>query len=81
MLQTLLEERFKMTVHKDSRPGAAYALTVGKKPQIKEASGKEETGCRAQSPPGEPSQGVLSVMMPGPDGNSVPIRPGTRHDD
>src|SRR5262245_27905199 len=39
MLQNLLTERFKLTVHKDNRPISAYVLTAGKRPTLKEASG------------------------------------------
>jgi uncharacterized protein (TIGR03435 family) len=45
MLQSLLTERFKLVTHNDSRPIAAYGLVV-KKPQLKEASGDGETGCK-----------------------------------
>jgi len=40
MLQALLADRFKLVVHKDTKPLPGYALTVGKgKPKIKEADG------------------------------------------
>jgi uncharacterized protein (TIGR03435 family) len=45
MLQSLLIERFKLATHNDSRPMAAYGMTV-KKLQLKEASGEGETGCK-----------------------------------
>jgi len=48
MLQALLEERFKLTVHKDQKPFPQYALTAGKHPLLKESAGGE-SGC--QSPP------------------------------
>jgi uncharacterized protein (TIGR03435 family) len=37
MLQALLEDRFKLQVHKETRPLPSYVLTAGKKPQLKEA--------------------------------------------
>ena len=39
MLQALLADRFKLVVHNDSRPMAAFALTAGKHPQL-EGSGR-----------------------------------------
>jgi uncharacterized protein (TIGR03435 family) len=54
MLQSLLAERFKLAFHKDTRPFPAYALTAGKKPQLKEAAGTEEAGCRQQAASGAP---------------------------
>jgi len=39
MLQALLAERFKMSAHKESRPGAGYALVIDKNgPKVKEAA-------------------------------------------
>jgi len=49
MLQSLLQERFQLVVHQDTKPLPAYALTAQKKLQIKEAAGTEETGCRVES--------------------------------
>ena len=45
MLRSLLEDRFKLKLPQ-KRPSRCrtYALTVGKKPQLKEADGTEETG-------------------------------------
>jgi uncharacterized protein (TIGR03435 family) len=47
MLQNLLADRFKLVVHKDSKPMPAYALTVGKdnKPKMKQASGGGQPDC------------------------------------
>jgi uncharacterized protein (TIGR03435 family) len=49
MLQALLQERFKLVVHKDTKPLPAYALTAGKKLQLKEAAGTEESGCKVEN--------------------------------
>ncbi len=47
MLQSLLAERFKLAVHRDTKPMPAYMLTVGKsKPKLKEASGSGQIGCQ-----------------------------------
>ena len=65
MLQTLLADRFKLTLHKDTRPVAGYVLSMGKgKPKLKEADGTGETGCKSQPqtlPPATP--GVLNLPM------------------
>ena len=45
MLQALLEDRFKLVVHKDTRPVPGYALTAGSKPALKRAVGSEKSGC------------------------------------
>jgi uncharacterized protein (TIGR03435 family) len=63
MLQSLLADRFKLVVHKDTRPVPTYALTVGKKPQLKEASGSEETGCKPGAAPGAPAEGGVVLMF------------------
>ena len=67
MLQTLLKERFALAVHKDTKPLLSHALVAGKKPQLKEATGSEEPGCRplARSSSG-PGGGQLHTI--GPDG-------------
>ena len=39
MLETLLEDRFKLVVRKETKPMPGYALTAGKKPSLKEAAG------------------------------------------
>jgi uncharacterized protein (TIGR03435 family) len=49
MLQSLLADRFRLVVHKDTKPLPAYALVAGKKPQLKEAEGTEESGCKPAS--------------------------------
>jgi uncharacterized protein (TIGR03435 family) len=50
MLQALLADRFKLVVHKDTKPMPAYVLSLGKgKPKLKEAAGSGNSGC--QVPP------------------------------
>ncbi len=52
MLQSLLAERFKLAVHKDTRPMPAFALGAGKdKPKLREASGAGDAGCVYQAQP------------------------------
>jgi uncharacterized protein (TIGR03435 family) len=49
MLQSLLDQRFKLVVHNDTRPIAAFVLTMGKgKPKLKEADASGKTGCQTQ---------------------------------
>jgi uncharacterized protein (TIGR03435 family) len=62
MLQSLLEDRFKLAVRKDTKPLPTYALTAGKKLQLKEADGTEETGCRPQTASGAPAEGGIRMM-------------------
>jgi uncharacterized protein (TIGR03435 family) len=57
MLQALLADRFKLVVHKDTRPIQGFVLSVGKgKPKLKEADASGEPGCEFQQRP-----------MPAPD--------------
>jgi uncharacterized protein (TIGR03435 family) len=53
MLQTLLADRFKLVVRKDSRPMPAFALTVGKSgaAKLKQAGGSGKTGCKFVTSP------------------------------
>lgn len=72
MLRNLLADRFKLVVHKDTKPMPAFALTAGKgKPKMKEADkepakdagGSAPQGCRGvpqNSAPGTVSYQVLS---------------------
>ena len=56
MLQSLLADRFKLVAHKDTKPLPAYALVVGKKPQLKEADGHGQYRVQTadfDAPPGE----------------------------
>jgi uncharacterized protein (TIGR03435 family) len=75
MLRSLLEDRFKLVVRKDTRPLPTYALTVGKKPQLKEADGTGETGCKPQNPAG-PSDGVIRLMTMNAGGTTTNITLG-----
>jgi uncharacterized protein (TIGR03435 family) len=47
MLRTLLEQRFKMKVHKENQPVPVYALTLPKKsPKLKETDGSGRSACK-----------------------------------
>ena len=65
MLKDLLMDRFKLVVHDDVKPLPAYVLTQGKKVQMKQADGSEETGCKMQPQPdppaGSPMVGMVSM--------------------
>ncbi|HEY6340915.1 MAG TPA: TIGR03435 family protein [Bryobacteraceae bacterium] len=76
MLQTLLEDRFKLQVRKETRPLPAYALTAGKKLQLKEADGSGEPGCKLQSASGPPPEGTQRLTMMNGDGTTTAINLG-----
>ncbi|MEP6715233.1 MAG: TIGR03435 family protein [Terriglobia bacterium] len=64
MQQALLADRFKLVIHKENRPLPTFALVVGKKPQLKEADGTGDTGCRIPSAPASaPGEGTGYMMM------------------
>jgi uncharacterized protein (TIGR03435 family) len=61
MMQSLLAERFKLVIHKDTRPIPGFALAVGKgKPKLKEAAA-EGSGCQGQ--PQTPPGGVPYIVL------------------
>jgi uncharacterized protein (TIGR03435 family) len=69
MLQGLLADRFHLVVHKDEKPMAAFALSVAKKPLLKEAEGSGDTGCKfdfqnTQQPPPQPGGGPQTITLP-----------------
>ena len=63
MLQSLLADRFKLVVHKETKPLPTYALVAGKKPQLKEAEGTEDSGCKPQASGAGP--GGMRIMVGG----------------
>lgn len=67
MLQALLKERFGLAARKATQPMPAYALTVPRKPLMKEADGEGESGCKPGNPAGD-SNGRINVVM-----NGVPM--------
>ncbi|HEY1336088.1 MAG TPA: TIGR03435 family protein [Bryobacteraceae bacterium] len=67
MLQALLADRFKLTVHNDNKPMAANALTAGKHPQLKETEGSGDNGCNfnvQNAPQGGPQPGGGPIRLP-----------------
>ena len=75
MLQPLLAERFKLVVHKETKALPTYALTVGKKLQLKEADGTEQTGCRPQSS-GAQAEGGIRLFTSNASGGTTTISLG-----
>jgi uncharacterized protein (TIGR03435 family) len=57
MLQSLLADRFKLVLHKDSKPMTAYVLKAGSSPKLQESAGGG-AGCNMKienlPPPGPP---------------------------
>jgi len=76
MLQSLLADRFKVVVHKDTRPLPAYALVAGKKPVLKEADGAGESGCKLQTASGPPPEGGVRLMTMSSNGAATTINLG-----
>jgi len=58
MLQSVLADRFKLVIRQQTRPLPGYALVVDKKPQMKEADGSGDTGCRFV-PPIDPTDTMI----------------------
>lgn len=76
MLQALLADRFKLVSHKDTKPLPAYALTVGKKPLMKEADGDGEGGCKPETASGAPAEGGIRLTTGGRNGQMQTINLG-----
>jgi uncharacterized protein (TIGR03435 family) len=73
MLQSLLEERFKLVIHKEDKPLLTYALIMGKKPLLKEAEGTEPAGCKpVSSSGGAPGEGPVFFFSTTMNGSSTP---------
>ncbi|HEX3878400.1 MAG TPA: TIGR03435 family protein [Bryobacteraceae bacterium] len=51
MLQALLEERFHLVAHADTKPMPAYILTAGKHPLLKESDSNASKGCQGKPRP------------------------------
>jgi uncharacterized protein (TIGR03435 family) len=66
MLQNLLSERFKLTLHRETRELPVYALVVGAKgPKLRESGVPETSPASASSLPPRPGIGGMKL---GPDG-------------
>lgn len=62
MLQSLLADRFKLTVHRADKPTAAYALTNLKNPKLSPGVGTGDEGCKASYEGG--SRGNDGTIVP-----------------
>ena len=61
MLQALLKERFKLTLHTDTKPVPGYVLSKGEgKPRLKESDG---SGMGCQGVPQTPQPGTIPYAM------------------
>ncbi len=60
MLQALLADRFKLALHKDTKPTEAFVLSLGKgKHKLKEAQGSGASDCQSPGPPPPPAPGTF----------------------
>ncbi len=76
MLQALLKDRFKLVAHEDTKPVVTWVLTVARKPQMKEADGTGETGCKIQNGSGAPGEPGPKFFRSNPDGTTTVINLG-----
>ena len=75
MMQALLAERFHLTVHQETKPMPAFALTQGRKPQLKEAAGNENAGCKPENGPVQ--EGGTRLTLAGVNGmTNLTLGPG-----
>ena len=65
MLQSLLKDRFELVLHEQTKPVATWVLSAGKKPQLKEADGSGETGCKLRNGSGPPPEGGSRIAVNG----------------
>jgi len=62
MLQNLLADRFKLVVHKDSKPMPVFVLSLGKgKHKLKESEGPGAPGCMPVQQPPQPGTVPLQI--------------------
>jgi uncharacterized protein (TIGR03435 family) len=76
MLQSLLEDRFKLVIRKETKPLLTWALTAGKQPHLKEADGSGSAGCKPQADSGPPAEGTPRLFMSNQDGTTTTISLG-----
>jgi uncharacterized protein (TIGR03435 family) len=74
MLQSLLQERFKLVARKEMKPVPTWVLTAGKQPRLKEADGSGQSGCRMpDTPSGAPAEGVTRLFSMDANGRQSQI--------
>jgi uncharacterized protein (TIGR03435 family) len=66
MLQALLQDRFALVAHNDTKPMPAFALTAGKHPQLKQADGVGDAGCKVDRPNSAGSSATQGAGASGP---------------
>ncbi|HEY3825047.1 MAG TPA: TIGR03435 family protein [Bryobacteraceae bacterium] len=77
MLQSLLKDRFQLALHEETKPLPTWALTTGKKLQLKEADGSGETGCKLPPASGPPAEGGNRISFSDASGaTTVNLGPG-----
>lgn len=75
MLRSLLEDRFQLKVHRETKESPAYALVVGKGgPKIKLSSDQASGDVNGPAPPGAgPNRGVIRIGVGNLVGNAVTL--------
>ncbi len=76
LLKALLEQRFKLAAREETRPFPAWALSAGKKPLMKEADGKGESGCKIANQSGGAAQDGPKIFRGNPDGTTTAVSIG-----
>jgi uncharacterized protein (TIGR03435 family) len=77
MLQSLLEDRFKLVARKETKPIPTWVLATGKQPRLKEADGSGQTGCRLpDASGGAPVEGGIRFFRMESDGKQTQINLG-----
>jgi uncharacterized protein (TIGR03435 family) len=77
MLQSLLEDRFKLVARKETKPIPTWVLATGKQPRLKEADGSGQTGCRIpDASSGAPVEGGIRFFRMEADGKQTQINLG-----
>ena len=59
-LQTLLVDRFKLTLHDATKPFPQHVLTAGPRPQLAKSPGSGEASCESSNSPGPPPINALT---------------------
>ena len=77
MLQSLLEDRFKLVARKETKPVPTWVLSASKQPRLKEADGSGQSGCRLpDTPSGPPVEGGIRLFRMESDGKQSQINLG-----
>ena len=80
MLQALLAERFKLTVHRESKELPIYALVVAKDgPKLQEAKPGDTYPNGIKGPDGQPGAGMMMMGREGLTAQGIPIANLVRH--